>query len=91
LGFRPNGPPRPELARSLVLVIRLTALVSLNLRKRAGDQGLGAYQQGCTGLVATRTWKEKDAPVGDRIPSSLVAVWQQALFALFLLGLEIVD
>jgi uncharacterized protein DUF6431 len=32
-------------ARSLVLVIRLTALVSQNLRKRAGNQGLCEYRQ----------------------------------------------
>jgi hypothetical protein len=76
LGFGPNGPPRPELARSLVLVIRLTARVSLNLRKRAENQGLGAYR-----LVQHRSCRNenldrvKDAAVADRIPSSLVAVW----------------
>src|ERR1017187_9727183 len=57
--FAPKVRRAPELARSLVLVNRLTARVSLNLRKRAGNQGLGAYRQCCTGLVATRIWGER--------------------------------
>ena len=76
MSFGPNGPPRPELARSLVVVIRLTALVTLNLRRRAGNQGPGAYRQCCTGCRNKNLDRERcgrDRPHSEQFGSSLVA------------------